>query len=69
MSLSFFSLNVLATVHMAGAFAILSFLIGHVCMTTTGDRILTHTRTMITGWEEVGEDAIVEVWKGEESAG
>ena len=57
------SLGVMAMVHLAGAFAILSFLIVHVYMITTGHTIFAHTRAMITGWEEVAEDTRIEDWE------
>jgi thiosulfate reductase cytochrome b subunit len=61
--LTFLSLDVLAMVHLAGGFALLSFLIGHVYMTTTGHTIMAHIRAMITGWELVEEDAQIEEWE------
>lgn len=61
--LTFFSLRVVAAIHLAGAFAIFAFIIVHVYMTTTGHSILTHTRAMITGWEEVEEGEEVETWE------
>ncbi len=56
--LDWLSLEVLALVHMAGAFSILVFLVTHVYMTTTGHTIFAHTRAMITGWEEIEEGEI-----------
>ncbi|MDD3952702.1 MAG: cytochrome b/b6 domain-containing protein [Lentisphaeria bacterium] len=56
--LGWLSLEVLALVHMAGAFSILVFLVTHVYMTTTGHTIFAHTRAMITGWEEIEEGEI-----------
>jgi thiosulfate reductase cytochrome b subunit len=50
-------------VHMAGAFAIFSFIIVHVYMTTTGHSIFAHIKAMITGWEEVEEDVEIEDWE------
>lgn len=60
--LGFLSLKVLAVVHTLGAFAILSFLIVHVYMTTTGHSITAHVRAMLTGWEEVEEGTDVQEW-------
>ena len=48
---------------MAGAFAIFSFIIVHVYMTTTGHSILAHTKAMITGWEDVDESVEIEDWE------
>jgi len=59
----FLSLKVLAVVHTMGAFAILTFLIVHLYMTTTGHRLSAHIKAMITGWEEVEEGADVQEWE------
>jgi thiosulfate reductase cytochrome b subunit len=56
-------LTLVVFVHMAGAFAILSFIIVHVYMTTTGHSIFAHIKAMITGWEEVEEDVQIEDWE------
>jgi thiosulfate reductase cytochrome b subunit len=61
--LSFF---VVAIFHTALAFAILSFVIVHVYMITTGHTPFAHTRAMITGWEEVEEGAAIEDWEKKE---
>ena len=61
--LSGLSLEVVAMIHLAGAFAILSFVIVHIYMITTGRTIFAHTRAMITGWEEVEEADTVEGWE------
>ena len=58
-----FSLKLVATLHVAGAFALLTFLIAHVYMTTTGHTIGAHVKAMITGWEEVPEGVTVEAWE------
>jgi thiosulfate reductase cytochrome b subunit len=57
------SLQVPAVLHVLGAFAILMFLVIHVYMTTTGHRIFSHIKAMITGWEEVSADTPVEAWE------
>ncbi|MDJ0781404.1 MAG: cytochrome b/b6 domain-containing protein [Desulfosarcinaceae bacterium] len=61
--LSDLSLQLIAIVHMAGAFAILTFLIVHVYMTTTGHSLFAHIKAMITGWEAVDEQEPVEEWE------
>ena len=61
--LSFLTLQVVAMIHTAGAFAILSFLIVHLYMTTTGHTIFAHIKAMISGWEEVEEDLPIEEWE------
>ena len=61
--LGWLSLTVIAIIHMAGAFAILSFLVVHVYMTTTGHSIFAHIKAMISGWESVEEGEKVEDWE------
>lgn len=61
--LGWLPLKVVALVHLAGAFAILSFLVVHIYMTTTGHSLLAHIKAMITGWEEVEEGEPVEEWE------
>ena len=61
--LSWLSLQVVALIHTAGAFAILSFIVVHVYMITTGHTIFAHTRAMITGWEEVADEESVGDWE------
>jgi len=61
--LGWLSLKVVAAVHLAGAFAILSFLVVHVYMITTGHSLTAHTRAMICGWEEVEERDAIEQWE------
>jgi thiosulfate reductase cytochrome b subunit len=57
------SLEVLAVMHIVGAFSILTFLVVHLYMTTTGHRLLAHIKAMITGWEEVEKGEAVEPWE------
>ncbi len=45
-----------AMIHMAGAFALTAFLIGHVYMITTGHSLTCHVKAMCTGWEEVAKE-------------
>ncbi len=61
--LGWLSLKVVAFLHMAGAFAILAFLVVHLYMITTGHTISAHTKAMITGWEDVEEGTLVESWE------
>lgn len=56
-------LKLVAVAHLAGAFAILSFIIVHLYMTTTGHTLLAHIKAMITGWEQVEEHVKVEEWE------
>lgn len=57
------SMEVLAMLHTLGAFAILTFLVVHLYMTTTGHSIFAHIKAMITGWEEVEKGEAVEEWE------
>jgi thiosulfate reductase cytochrome b subunit len=47
------SLGTVALIHTAGAFGLVTFLVVHVYMTTTGHRLTCHIKAMCTGWEEV----------------
>ena len=60
------SLTIIALVHTALAFAVLSFVIVHLHMITTGHTLFAHTRAMITGWEEVEEGEAIEDWEKKE---
>lgn len=55
LGLGFLSLSLVAAFHLAGAFAVLVFLVVHVYMATTGHSPLTYFKAMITGWEDTGE--------------
>jgi thiosulfate reductase cytochrome b subunit len=61
--LDWLSLPVVAAIHILGAFGVLSFLVGHIYMTTTGHTIFAHIRAMITGWEEIPEGVELEDWE------
>jgi len=56
-------LGIVALIHMAGAFAILNFIVVHVYMTTTGHTLFSHIKAMITGWETVEKEIHVEDWE------
>jgi thiosulfate reductase cytochrome b subunit len=58
----FLDLGVLATIHVLCGFAILSFVIVHIYMTTTGHTLTAHIAAMFSGWEEV-EEGEVENWE------
>lgn len=60
---SFLNLGTMAVVHTGIAFLILSFLIVHVYMTTTGHTLTSHIAAMISGWEEVEKDDQIEDWE------
>lgn len=56
-------LPILAVVHTLVAFLLVSFLIVHVYMTTTGHSLFSHISGMITGWEEIWEHTKIEDWE------
>jgi thiosulfate reductase cytochrome b subunit len=47
----------IATAHTFGAFLMLTFLISHLYLATTGHKITSQVKAMITGWEDLGDDA------------
>ncbi len=63
-------LNVIALAHTLGAFLLLSFIIVHVYMTTTGHTPTSNIKGMITGWEDLEdeEDVKTESEKQEKNA-
>ena len=55
--LSKLQLEWIALGHTIGAFLMLAFLISHLYLATTGHKITSQVKAMITGWEEVEGDA------------
>ncbi len=49
-------LGPIAYLHVAGAFLLLGFVIGHVYLTTTGHKPLSAIKAMLTGWEEMSDE-------------
>jgi len=66
--LGFMNLGAISLIHTALAFAILTFIVIHVYMTTTGHSLFAHIKAMITGWEDVDERATIEAWEKKPSA-
>jgi thiosulfate reductase cytochrome b subunit len=62
--LEFVSLGVVGTVHTFAAFLMLSFLLGHVYLITTGESPTSNLRAMLTGWEDLAEDGDGEAASG-----
>ena len=50
--LGWLDLGTIALLHVAAAFALVIFLVGHVYLTTTGHTVFAHIKAMITGWDE-----------------
>jgi len=61
--MDFLSLKLIGIIHMAGAFSILTFIVTHIYMTTTGHSLSAHIKAMITGWESVEEGVDIEAWE------
>jgi thiosulfate reductase cytochrome b subunit len=53
----YLSLEQVAFFHVVGAFMMLTFLIAHLYLITTGKTVLSHMKAMITGMEEIDPDA------------
>lgn len=53
MGIAKLALGTIGFLHMAGAFALLVFLVIHIYMTSTGHSLTAHFKAMCTGWEEV----------------
>jgi thiosulfate reductase cytochrome b subunit len=51
-SLNIESLEIIAIVHTAGAFLLLAFIIAHLYLITTGEKVTYNIKAMITGYEE-----------------
>lgn len=56
-------LGIIAYIHLALAYILVSFLIIHVYMTTTGHSVFAHMAAMVTGWEEVEKGTAIEDWE------
>jgi thiosulfate reductase cytochrome b subunit len=46
----------IAVIHTLGAFLLISFIIIHVYMTTTGHSLTANIKAMLTGWEELEDE-------------
>lgn len=52
---AFMDLGQVALVHVLAAWLMVSFLVAHVYLATTGHTPLAHLRAMISGWDEIDE--------------
>ncbi len=50
------ALHALAILHVIGAFSLVTFVIGHVYLTTTGATPTANIKAMIVGWEELHDE-------------
>lgn len=55
------SLDWVAMLHTFGAYLLLTFLIVHLYLITTGHTILSNLKAMITGWETVDDEEVKEL--------
>ncbi len=51
-----FDLKYIAYIHVAIAFFLVAFVIGHIYLTTTGYKPLSAIKAMISGWEEMSDE-------------
>lgn len=54
-SLNIESLELIAIIHTIAAFLLLSFIITHLYLITTGEKVTTNLKAMLTGYEELEE--------------
>ena len=55
------SLEPIALVHTLGAYFLLTFLIVHLYLITTGHTLTSNLEAMITGWEVVEDDEVMDI--------
>lgn len=56
----YLNLELVATIHVVAAFLIVTFLIIHVYLITTGHTLFAYIKAMITGWAELDEEGTQE---------
>ncbi len=61
-------IEIVAMVHVAVAFAILAFVMGHVYLLTTGHHFVDHVRPMLTGYDHVEVTPVEEAYLEESKA-
>lgn len=55
------SLEPIALIHTIGAYLLLAFLIIHLYLITTGHTLTSNLEAMITGWETVEDDEVIDI--------
>jgi len=55
------SLEYVAIVHTLGAYLLLSFIIIHLYLITTGRTLTSNLKAMVTGWEDMDEEEVKEI--------
>lgn len=53
------SLQVIAIVHTIGAFLLLAFIIAHLYLITTGEKVTSNLKAMLTGFEDIHDESDV----------
>jgi thiosulfate reductase cytochrome b subunit len=66
-SINIGGLEVVAVIHTAGAFLMLSFVVAHLYLLTTGRTVTSNLKAMITGYEELEDDTAEDSIHGEPS--
>ncbi|MCB0745443.1 MAG: cytochrome b/b6 domain-containing protein, partial [Ignavibacteriae bacterium] len=61
------SLEIIALVHTIAAFFLISFVIVHLYLITTGETLTSNLKAMLTGYEELEDDEESETEKLEEN--
>ncbi len=51
------SLQVIAIVHTIGAFLLLAFIIAHLYLITTGEKVTSNLKAMLTGFEDIHDES------------
>lgn len=57
------NIELVAILHLIGAFLMVTFIVLHVYLITTGTTIFSNLKSMITGWEDLHDDEAEEVEK------
>lgn len=55
------SLETIAVLHTIGAYVLVSFVIIHLYLITTGRTVFSNLKAMVTGWEDVDDEEVKEV--------
>lgn len=55
------SLEIIALLHVAGAYLLVGFLVIHLYLITTGHTVFSNLKAMVTGWEELEDDEVKDI--------
>ena len=59
-SLNIDSLAPIAYIHTAGAFLLIAFIAAHVYLITTGSKVTSNLKAMVTGYEDIEDESAIE---------